>query len=175
MVVTSRVPGSVVAWAISTATTPAPTATGDSGGSMRFVITLESHGADSANPGTDGTAEIVPVEMTTVVLSTTSVTVPSLAVTSTRLLPTTRPVPRIGPMLLSTSHLTCHQSSTFEIMASPRFNDSARSIRPVTASPVGPAPTATISNDSTMKIGCSVLWHQCGRAVDFAAMTRCIS
>ena len=127
------VPRSFHAWAISTPTTPPPMMIRLSGGSARLVITRESQGSDSASPGIGGEVGTDPVAITTALLATTSVTVPSLAVTSTSFSPVIRACPRIRSMLVSSSHFTCHLSSRSEIIASRRFSASARSISPVTA------------------------------------------
>ena len=126
-------PSACHAVASSHPTTPPPTISSRPGASFALVASRGVQGSTSRSPSIGGTAADEPVHTATACRAVSRVSVPSASVTTTVRSPSSRPVPRSRSMPAPSTHLTCEESSQWEVNPSRRARVAATSWSPVTA------------------------------------------
>ncbi len=128
--VVERAPSPCMACAISHATTPPPITTRRSGTDVVAVTSWLVHGRASARPGVGGIAATLPVARTTAWRAVITRSLPSSAVTRTRLGPSRRPLPRKNSAGTLSIQRTWPLSSKFDTVSSRLASTAATSIGP---------------------------------------------
>ena len=105
----------------------------EAGTDFALVASRLVHGSISRSPGMSGRRLAEPVDTATAWRATRSVTVPSSAVTRTRLTPVNSAWPRTRSMPVFWSHRTCDASSQLCVITSRRRSTPVTSRSPVTA------------------------------------------